>query len=435
MIRVGRALVFGLGLQAAGCGLPPWVGHRPVFPAGAQTWEIPLFEPLTNPWPKVPATVCGPARPGKPRACEEVLFHVDSGSSHSGLPAESFARLGVETTGSRFATIEDAAGEKRGWSGGLVPEVRLGAALSLPDVVAFIDDTAILGGDVLNEHGWRIDLDRGTLVLGPPPASSATRVPAQVLLRRTIVDLSVQGRPVPLTLDTGAPITVVDVAWLKVAGLPLRRLDHGWPLSRRDPGLKLGEATDADLRLGALDLGRRQVVGHPRGDDGVTFGMLGIDILSDYAFGVADGALQLEPRAPSPLPSAAERMGRWHDLPRCPDVPGCVSAQLEPGDGVRIRVRAVASTPGAHRYTFGCSDKTGRLRNLAFWIEVGLRAATAGQERVVDVDMPEQLRPLWKVGCDSLALLDVNPALPGVRPMTADFDARIVIGTRRIRLN
>jgi len=51
------------------------------------------------------------------------------------------------------------------------------------------------------------------------------------------------------------------------------------------------------------------------------------------------------------------------------------------------------------------------------------------------VDMPEQLRPLWKVGCDSMALLDVNPALPGVRPMTADFDARIVIGTRRIRLN
>src|SRR4029078_10318299 len=86
-----------------------------------------------------------------------------------------------------------------------------------------IDDTAILGGDVLNEHGWRIDLDRGTLVLVPPPASSATRVPAQVLLRRTIVDLSVQGRPVPLTLDTGAPITVVDVAWLKVAGLPLGR--------------------------------------------------------------------------------------------------------------------------------------------------------------------------------------------------------------------
>jgi hypothetical protein len=163
--------------------------------------------------------------------------------------------------------------------------------------------------------------------------------------------------------------------------------------------------------------------------------MLGIDLLSDYAFGVADGALQLEPRAPSPLPSAAERIGRWHDLPRCPDVPGCVSAQLEPGDGVRIRVRAVASTPGAHRYVFGCADKTGRLRNLAFWIEVGLRAATAGQERVVDVDMPEQLRPLWKVGCDSLALLDVNPALPGVRPMTADFDARIVIGTRRIRLN
>src|SRR4030095_13751283 len=112
----------------------------------------------------------------------------------------------------------------------------------------------------------------------------------------------------------------------------------------------LGEATDANLRLGALDLGRRQVVGHPRGDDGVTRGMLGIGLLSDYAFGVVDGALELEPRAQSPLPSAAERIARWHDLPRCPDVPGCVSAQVEPGDGVRFRLRAGASSPGAQTY-------------------------------------------------------------------------------------
>ena len=109
MSRAARALVFGLVLQAAGCALPPWIGHRPVFPAGARTWEIPLYEPLTNPWPKVSATVCGSARPGKPRACEEVLFHVDSGCSHSGLPAETFARLGIETAGSRFATITDFA--------------------------------------------------------------------------------------------------------------------------------------------------------------------------------------------------------------------------------------------------------------------------------------------------------------------------------------
>jgi len=306
----------------------------------------------------------------------------------------------------------------------------------LTDVVTVVHRTAILGADVLTEHGWRIDRDRGTLVLGAPPSSSATRLPIRGFPKRTIVDLSVQGRDVPLLLDTGAPITVVDVAWLKAGGLPLRSLEHGWPLSARDPSVRLGEATDAALRLGGVDLGRRQIVGHPRGDDGVTRGYLGLDLLADYAFGVPDGAaLELEQRAQSPLSSVRERIGRWHDLPRCPDAPGCVSAQLEPTDGVRFRVRVLASSPRAYRYVFGCVDGNGRLRDLPIWVEVGLRAPTAGQERMVDVEMPERLRPLWKVGCEGLALLDANPVLPAERPMTADVDVRLAFGDRRIRLN
>jgi hypothetical protein len=75
------------------------------------------------------------------------------------------------------------------------------------------------------------------------------------------------------------------------------------------------------------------------------------------------------------------------------------------------------------------------LRDLSIWVEIGLRAPAAGQETVVDVEMPERLRPLWKRGCDGLALLDVNPVLAGVRPMTGDVDARLVFGDRRIRLD
>jgi hypothetical protein len=33
------------------------------------------------------------------------------------------------------------------------------------------------------------------------------------------------------------------------------------------------------------------------------------------------------------------------------------------------------------------------------------------------------------------ALLDVDPVLPGVRPMTADVDARVAIASRRARLD
>lgn len=439
MAGVARVVVACLlAFGASACALPPWIGHQPAFPAGGATsWVIPLYEPLTGFGPKVIATVCGAAREGRPRACEEALLHVDSGSSHSALPAETFARLGVETTGSWFATIEDAAGEKRAWSGGLVPEVRVGD-LVLSEVVATVhDQQAILGLDVLTAHGWRVDLDRGVLVLGPPPAPDgppAARLPIRGFPQRTIVDLFVQGRPVPLLLDTGAAFTIVDAAWLKAAGLPLRQLGHGWPLSARDPALRLGEASDADLRLGDQDLGHRPLVAHPRVPEGPDRGMLGLDLLSDYAFGVSAGALELVPRAPSPLAVAAERVGRWRDLPRCPGLPGCVTAQVEPGPGAGVRVRTAASSARAWRYLFGCVDRDARPAELPFWIEIGLRTATAGQERVVEVPMPAQMQPIWRLRCAGLVLLDVNPVMPA-RPLTGEAEGRFTFGNRRLRLD
>ncbi len=434
-----RALTGCLVVAIGGCALPAWIGHPPIFPTGGATsWEIPLYEPLTGLGPKVVGTVCGAAQAGKPRACEDVLLYVDSGSSHSALPAETFARLDVATTGSHFATIEDAAGEKRAWSGGLIPEMRLGE-LALREVVAVVNKrTAILGADVLTANGWRIDPDRGSLVLGPSPASpaaGAARLPIRGFPKRTIVDVTVQGRVVPLLLDTGAPFTVVDTEWLKAAGLPLRRLTHGWPLSERDPSVRLGEATDAELRLGERDLGRRQLVGHPRRTEGPDRGVLGLDVLSEYAFGVSAGALDVVRRAASPLATARDRVARWGELPRCPGVPGCVAAQLEPGGDVRVRVRVVASSRRAWRYVFGCVDGAGRLRDAPVWVEIGMRGPAAGEERVVEVEMPEPLRPLFRRGCTGLALLDVNPVLSTVRPMTADVEARFVFAFRRAHLD
>jgi hypothetical protein len=439
MVRSTRILTFGLCAVTVGCALPPWIGHRPVFPSGGPaTWTIPLYEPLTSYGPKVIATVCGAAQAGKPRVCEEALLYVDTGSSHSALIEGTFARLGVETTGSRFATIEDAAGEMRAWSGAVLPEMRFGDILALTDVVAVVHRTAILGADVLTERAWRIDLDRGTLTLGARSAgavSGATRLPIRGYPKRTIVDLAVEGRGVQLLVDTGAPITVIDAAWLRAQGLSLRALHHGWPLSARDPSVRLDEATDAVLRLGESDLGRRQLVAHPRGNDGPTRGMLGLDILSDFAYGVSDGALELARRAPSPFAGAPERVARWRGLPRCLGLPGCVTAQPEPAAGFRVRIRTAASSPGPWRYLFGCVDPNGQQSQLSIWIEIGVRAAEAGQERVVDVSMPEPMRQAFAAGCSGLALLDVNPVLAAERPLTADVEARFTFGNRRLRLD
>ncbi|HMF39916.1 MAG TPA: retroviral-like aspartic protease family protein [Polyangia bacterium] len=427
------------GLVVSGCALPPWIGHHPVFPSGgASSWEIPLYEPLTGLGPKVRATVCGPSPPAGPRACEEALLYVDTGSSHSALPEATLARLGVEVSASRFATIEDAAGDKRAWAGGLVSEMRLGDGLSLADVVTVVhEQTAILGADVLMTRGWRIDLDRGMLLLGAQrasPAPPAARLPIRGFPARTIVDLSVQGRGVPVLLDTGAPITVIDAGWLRELGLPLRTLQHGWPLSARDPSTRLTEATEAALRLGEADLGRRQVVAHPREADESMRGMLGLDVLSDFAFGVSQEALELARRAPSPFAAVPVRVARWHDAPNCPDVPGCVHVQLDQADQVLVRMRSAASSSRPWRYLFGCVDREGRPRDFTIWIEVALRTQTAGQERVLEVPMPEQLRQIWAVECPALALLDVNPVLPAVRPMTGDAEARIALSNRRLRL-
>lgn len=436
VIGATRVGILGLGLVAAGCALPPWIGHRPVFPDGATSWKIPLYEPLTGHGPRVLATVCGAAQTGRPRPCEETLLYVDSGSSHSALSAPAFKRLGVETTGSYFATIENAAGETRGWSGGLLPEMRLGDALTLANVVTFVhDQTAILGADVLTQHGWRIDLDRGMLALGAPPAAGAARLPIRGFPARTIVDLTVQGRVVPLLVDTGAMVTVIDGSWLKAGGLPLRSLAHGWPLGERDPSIRLGEATDADLRLGDIDLGRRQVVAHPRMADGPDAGLLGLDLLSDYAFGVSSGAFELAPRASSPFAAATDRIARWRDLPGCAGVLGCVAVQLEPAATVRVRVRAAASSPRPWRFLFGCVDGAGRPRDFPIWIEVGLRTLTAGKETVVEVPMPERLQQIWAVACPALALLDVNPVLADVRPLTGDAEGRFSFANRRLRLD
>jgi hypothetical protein len=217
--------------------------------------------------------------------------------------------------------------------------------------------------------------------------------------------------------------------------LPLRPLDHGWPLSARDPTLRLGEASEADIRLGGEDLGHRPIVAHPRALEGFDRGMLGLDLLSDYAFGVSAGTLELVRRAPSPLAVAAERVERWRDLPRCPGLPGCVAAQVEPGAGARLRVRTAASSPRAWRYLFGCVDRDARLAELPFWIEIGVRTATAGQERVVEVPMPERIQPIWRLRCAGLVLLDVNPVLPAGRPLTGEVEGRFTFGNRRLRLD
>jgi hypothetical protein len=428
----------GVGLSA-GCALPAWLHNPPAFPTNESAWEIPLFEPLTGIGPRVLATVAGHAPPGGAPPREEVVLYVDSGSSHSALLASTFAHLNVETTASHFATIEDAGGVKRSWSGALVPEMRLGDGLALENVVASVQPrTAILGADVLAAHGWQIDLDRGTLLLGATPwpaAPDVDVVPTRPYRAHVLVDLRVQGTVVPVLLDTGAPFTVVDVSILRQLGLPEHAFAHPWPLGTGERAARIDAWFEGEATLGDLHLGVREILGHPGVDTISARGMLGNDVLFGHVFQVTISGLRFKPRAPSLLDAVGARIARWRDLPTCAGAPGCVTADLVPrGDGTpRIHLRILAAPPRPFRYLFGCLDGEGRLRNVPFWIEIGLAHSAAGAEIDAEPEGPLPMRQMWAKGCERLGLLDANPIVAGGRPLAGAVEARLAADRRRMK--
>lgn len=437
-----RPAALGLLVMAwAACAPPAWIERPPGFPPGPQVWDLPLYEPLTRLGPHVVATAVGSAAVGGQTPTQEVLLYVDSGSSRAAFTPQTFARLGVRTQSARLVTIEDAAGVKRGWVGGVVPGLRLvdGPALAnLPASVA--DHTQVLGADVLGAGGWQIDLDAGILRLNPDPWTPGPDIvtaPARRFGNHAIVDLRVAGTTVPLLVDTGAPMTVVDAAVLRRLGLPEHRLTSPWPLGGAGrTSARLETSFDAALGLGAAELGVRRVFAHPGGNS-VGQGMLGNDILDGYAFQVTPAGLALRRRTADLLASTPGRIARWHDLPVCAGAAGCLTVDLAaprgPAEAPRVRVRFLAVPPRPFRYLFGCLDGAGHLGPSPFWIDVAVRQPAPGAQ--VDIplapEVPSAFSRSWASACAGLALLDANPIVDGARPLPPVAEAHLAPDMRR----
>jgi len=434
--------------MSAACAPPAWIDQRPRFSGRSsgepQIWDLPLYEPLTRLGPHLIATAVGPTSGHGPTPQEQVLLYVDSGSSHGALLAPTFAHLGLATSSSRFVTIEDAAGATHGWTGALVPELRVGSAgddLALSDVSASVTDyKAILGADVLAAHGWRIDLDDGILRLGAepwPPAPDLVEVPTERFRDHLIAKLRIAGEEVPLLVDTGAPFTVVEVGLLRRLGLREFPLASRWPLGGAGHPLSVTTSFEGPVALGWSDLGVRRIFAHPA-TQSVGRGMLGNDILYGYTFQVTRAGLELKPRTADLVSSASRRIARWRDLPSCPAAPGCITAALTvpaATDGLpRVSVRFEAVPPRPFRYLFGCLDAAGRLRASPFWIEIAVRQPVRGAETVIVVapELPSAFRRLWSNGCERLALLDANPIVDGARPLPATAEAHLANDIRRV---
>jgi hypothetical protein len=433
-----RLLLVLLTVACVTCGPPAWIDQPPRFPAGAEIWELPLYEPLTRIGPHVVATAVGGAAGGPPPT-RQVLLYVDSGSSHGALLADTFARLGVATAGSRFVTIEDAAGAKHGWSGALLPALRFDGGLTIADLPTSVTDyEQVLGADALGARGWQVDLDAGILRLGAEPwpeAPDVLRPPTRRWGDHAFVDVVIGGQPVPLLLDTGAPFTVVDGAVLRRLGLVEQPLASRWPLGGAGRKVTVETSFEGPVALGGQALGRRRIFAHPGGlSDGQ--GMLGDDILYDYTFQLTRDGLALRSRPPDLLSSTPRRIARWRDLPSCPGAPGCLAADLvdASGERPRIRVRFTAVPPRPFRYLFGCLDAQGRLRAAPFWVEVAVRQPAAGVavDITVDPEAPPAFRRMWASGCARLGLLDANPIVEGARPLPVVSEAHLALWIRGV---
>jgi predicted aspartyl protease len=435
------ALVVG---TSAACAAPAWIDQRPRFSSEPQVWDLPLYEPLTRVGPHLVATALGRPSGAGPAPSEEVLFYVDSGSSHAALLAQTFSHLGLPTSSSRFVTVEDAAGATHGWTGAVLPQLRLGPIAdgrALSDVVASVTDyKAVLGADVLAAHGWRIDLDDGILRLGAepwPPTADVVEVPIQRFRDHAIADLRIAGEEVPLLVDTGAPFTIVDIGLLRRLGLREVPLASRWPLGGAGHTLGVTTSFEGKVALGGRDLGVRRIFGHPAALS-VGRGMMGNDILYGYAFQVTRAGLQLKPRATDLLSSAPRRIARWRDLPSCPTAPGCITADLvtsRAADGLpQVGVRFQTVPPRPFRYLFGCADPAGLLRASPLWIEIAVRQPVRGVEIVIPVapEVPAAFRHLWANGCERLVLLDANPIVDGARPLPPTAEAHLATDIRRL---
>jgi gag-polyprotein putative aspartyl protease len=410
-----KRLVASLGLVASLLSLR--CVPRAVFPEGSPAVVLPLRDPLLVPDPSVLATL--PGRDGPWSA----WMYSDSGDPEDGaiLPRASVARLGpayVDRGATRIPWIWVREEDAR-W--GLLSSLALGDLVmrDVPVRVTGLDLThspsGILGQAVLGHAPWEIDWDRGTLTLGATPwpdAPDAIVVPLRRRKDMDVVTVQVDGHPVEMVVDTGAPFSVIPADIARDAGLSVHDVDR-----RHHPA---GQEVSGDAVLGPLRLGRIDFASVPHVPVG--YGLLGLDVLSRYRIQVVPGErLALRPRG-DPWESAPQRIARWPWTRACRSL-GCIRARLEPvGDDARLAFSFEVDVPHPVGLLLGCREAdpagsrlptmseratSGRSSGPAY--HISLRVASAVKDQAVETLMLGGNQWLSRTGCREISVLDVVP--------------------------
>ncbi len=409
----------------ASCGRPLAFLPGPSLPPNVRA-TLPLLDPFTVDRLAVNVRVAG--ADGTPL---EEVFTVDSGASVTVIREPLARRLRLSPRSNGQLVLIDAVGETQELRSVTVPEVQLGT-LSLRDLnAAAIGPENIVGQDLLGQLPWEVDLDRATLTLGAAPWPAGTAIAdlplqpvpdpngnasgaANVSFGQELA-VAMDGRPVMMTLDTGAWRSALPEALAKALGLSV---EDGPGELVGSVGMVRHQASlvSVDLAMGGirLDRSRLMVLTGRHADRG----LLGLDLLRRFVFRVEPGRrLQLRERRDEPS-AAAARIARWPWSPHCGSGT-CVSARLEGNGAQTAIVMSLAATYQASPTSFlwRCATPPPAGERAAArssggavpGIVVYVPTAVAGLElRLIPrgTGWPESLG----ADCAELTLVDVDPA-------------------------
>lgn len=423
------SILLGFALASGGCAGPLW-NRRPDFPRHRESWEIPLFRPLTSDtllvWGMAQST--GEDAPKGEVKSVGVPFLVDSGASGNIIGESLLDQLGVKRKTYRNVIVSGASGREKFWRGGLVPKLDFGG-LILEDV-AFLEseDSHVIGNTVLAAFPWEVDYDRGVLVINAP-AWSENDVTASFKLAERYqsgvdsTEVVLDGHETLMLVDTGASNTSLDSSLARKIGLERRQLaddekERYQSLYNRSTVHALYRVEH--FKVGGIDMGELTMRPLPNMQLGPALnkkitGLIGMNFLSRYRFRVtASDSLELRPRR-CVVETANERCSRWDWVPRCDERTGCVSAHLEKRDSGPVAVMAFEKAyDKAASFAFGCIDAQGALVPKTPIIEINSKGPMeAGQELTVDSFLTDgesgvESDELLEI-CGTLALVDVNP--------------------------
>jgi hypothetical protein len=212
-------------------------------------------------------------------------FILDTGSSPSIINARLAMRLGLSTTPSKTTAL----GKAVPLQAATIPEIELGPirAFSLPVLVndlwqlehdCGLPIAGIIGLDVLSKSSFRLDYDASEIEFGP---ASHEGIPVHFDAHAgiAVAELTLQGRPMRLLVDTGSEIVVLlggnfaETGWLELRNTAKR----GTSLAKENTRLQIFSAPD--ILLGGQHFSKDEAYVVPGITDPGFDGMLGVRAL------------------------------------------------------------------------------------------------------------------------------------------------------------